>query len=69
MVLLTNDKGFCDVLRYPPDSHAGIIVLRITAATEPLVHSVLLRLLSSYQPEALRGSLAVVSASKYRVRR
>ncbi|MBI3679507.1 MAG: DUF433 domain-containing protein [Acidobacteria bacterium] len=33
MVLLTNDKDFSNVLRYPPSSHTGIVVLSITAAT------------------------------------
>ena len=69
MVLLTNDKEFCDVLRYPPSSHCGVVVLRITAATEAAVHGVLLRLLEEFSLESLRGSLVVVSARKYRVRR
>jgi predicted nuclease of predicted toxin-antitoxin system len=68
MVLLTNDKDFCDVLSYPPASHSGVIVLRITAATEAKVHQVLLRMLTDHTLESLRAWLAVVSARKYRLR-
>ena len=68
LVLLTNDKDFADILRYPPSSHAGIVVLRIRAANEAKVHRTLLSLLTDHSPESLRGSLAVVSAAKYRLR-
>jgi predicted nuclease of predicted toxin-antitoxin system len=69
MVLLTNDKDFYDVLTYPPASHFGVIVLRITATTEARVHQVLLRLLADHKLESLRAALAVVSPRKYRLRR
>jgi predicted nuclease of predicted toxin-antitoxin system len=65
LVLLTNDKDFSDILRYPPPSHAGIVVLRIRAANEAQVHRTLL---VDHPPESLHGSLAVVSAAKYRLR-
>jgi Domain of unknown function (DUF5615) len=29
LVLLSNDKDFSDILRYPPPSHAGIVDLRM----------------------------------------
>ena len=69
MVLLTNDKDFGDVLRYPPSRHTGIVVLRITAATEPEVHKVLLQLLADHTVESLQATLAVVSRGKYRLKR
>ena len=69
MVLLTNDKDFCDILRYPPASQAGLIVLRITSASETEFHNVLLRLLNDYPVKSLVATLAVVSARKYRLRR
>ena len=69
MVLLTNDKDFADIVRYPPAAHAGIVVLRITAASESDVHQVLLRLLADYTLESLKATLAVVSRRKYRLKR
>lgn len=69
MILLTNDKDFSDILRYPPSSHSGVIVLRITATTEDDVHAVLLRLLAEHDPRSLQATLAVVSRGKYRLKR
>lgn len=68
MVLLTNDKDFADVIRYPPSSHSGVIVMRITAATEREVHNVLIQMLSERKLEHLDGALAIVSRNKYRLR-
>ena len=42
MLLLTNDQDFCDITRYPPSTHSGVIVLRMIAAEEARVHQVLL---------------------------
>jgi predicted nuclease of predicted toxin-antitoxin system len=69
MVLLTNDKDFCDVVRYPPSSHSGIIVLRIAAANEAYVHTVLLRLLAEHELNSIHAALVVVSRGKYRFKR
>ena len=69
MVLLTNDKDFGDVLRYPPSTHTGIVVLRITPSNEIEVHKVLLRLLADHTMESLDATLAVVSRGKYRLKR
>jgi len=68
LVLLTNDKDFSDILRYPPPSHAGIVVLRMRVANEAQVHRTLLNLFADHPPESLHGSLAVVSSAKYRLR-
>jgi hypothetical protein len=68
MVLLTVDKDFANVLRYPPSAHRGIVVLRIDADNEARVHGVLLRLLADHPPATLDGVLAVVTEHKYRLR-
>jgi predicted nuclease of predicted toxin-antitoxin system len=68
LVLLTNDKGFGDITAYPPQEHQGVILLKITAETEPEVHHVLLRLLQERTREELRHRLVVVDRRKYRVR-
>lgn len=67
-MLLTNDQDFCDIVRYPPASHTGIIVLRMIAAQEDSVHRVLIGML---EERGLRfgQTLAVVTSNKYRLRR
>jgi predicted nuclease of predicted toxin-antitoxin system len=67
LVLLTNDKGFGNIMSYPPEEHEGIVLLRITAATESDVHLVLLRLLQERTRDELRHRLAVVDRRKYRI--
>lgn len=69
LVLLTNDQDFCNIVRYPPDSHAGVIVLRMAAGIEAEVHQVLLAMLADNPPVRLAKVLAIVSRGKYRLRR
>jgi predicted nuclease of predicted toxin-antitoxin system len=49
MVLVTTDKGFGDVRVYPPSSHHGILVLKVTPDPEQIqsVHRTLSTLLES----------------------
>ena len=36
LILLTADKGFGDVRVYPPSTHVGVIVLRITPSSKAI---------------------------------
>jgi predicted nuclease of predicted toxin-antitoxin system len=68
-VLLTRDMHFSSILLYPPDSHRGIIVLKIRPAWMNEVHAVLERFLATISPDEMRGALAIVDRSKWRLRR
>lgn len=68
-ILLTNDRGFGNILTYPPETHRGIIVLKISAETESAVHRVLLTLLEIHDREFLQQQMCVVDGHKYRFRR
>jgi predicted nuclease of predicted toxin-antitoxin system len=67
-ILLTNDVDFGDILRYPPQTHCGVILLRIRPQFEDEVHAVLLRVLAECERESLRRRLVVVDRRKYRIR-
>ena len=67
-LLLTEDKDFTSILRYPPGLHAGIIVLRGTASHEAAVLANLLSLLRTHSREEMRGKLIIVDATKVRIR-
>ncbi len=67
-VLITNDKGFGNVLIYPPACHGGIIVLRMKAANQERVHRNLLDFLRLRSRDVLRKTLVVVDARACRVR-
>jgi predicted nuclease of predicted toxin-antitoxin system len=69
-VLVTADKGFANLLRFPPGSHSGLIVLRVP--NELPTHEVnqeLLRALVDLRDEDLKGMLVIVEAGRTRIRR
>lgn len=68
-VLVTNDKGFGNILTYPPERYGGILVLRVTATNQQRVHQILLDFLRSHDRESLRKALVVIDARTYRIRR
>ncbi|MBN1285889.1 MAG: DUF5615 family PIN-like protein [Anaerolineae bacterium] len=69
-VLLTVDMDFSNILEYPPDTLlSGIIVLRVSLATEQAVIQQLLECLKHLHPDGLRKSLIVINARSYRIRR
>lgn len=68
-VLITNDKGFGNILTYPPERYGGIILLRVTAVNQQRVHQILLNFLRQRDREALRRALVVVDARTYRIRK
>jgi predicted nuclease of predicted toxin-antitoxin system len=68
-VLLTFDKHFANILVYPPNSHHGIIRIRIQP---PLIDDILQALnhfLKKFDLDAIDGSLIVLDRVGFRVRR
>ena len=68
--LVTGDKGFGDIRRYPPGTHWGILVLRpAEEGIRPFVELVELVLGSVPDLSTLEGLLAVASPHGLRIRR
>jgi len=69
-ILITADKGFPNVLRFPLGSHAGIIVVRVPDEV-PTQHmnQELLRALEDVANESLQGLLLIVEVGRVRIRR
>ena len=67
--LLTNDKGFADLRRYPLSDHYGVIVLKMSPKLEHIssVHNMLKLMLS--KERVFENRLFIVDANKYRIRR
>jgi predicted nuclease of predicted toxin-antitoxin system len=67
-VLVTTDRGFGDIRTYPPSSHHGIIVLKVSPDPEQVraVHRTLRQLLDT--EELFSGTLFIVDGQKYRKR-
>ncbi|MBI5215454.1 MAG: DUF5615 family PIN-like protein [Ignavibacteriae bacterium] len=68
-VLVSNDKDFADIVKYPPKEHLGIIVLRITPENEDNVHSSLLAFLEKKTIQEIQGTLVVIRGDKVRIRK
>jgi predicted nuclease of predicted toxin-antitoxin system len=68
-VLITEDMDFSNILDYPPNDFAGIIVIRYSAKEEIKTINSLKQALEDLYREDLRGVLVVVSSERYRVRR
>jgi predicted nuclease of predicted toxin-antitoxin system len=68
-LLLTLDRGIGDLRRYPPGSHAGILVLRPTAQDPDSILALIQRLVNTHSLEELRSCVVVVEPLKVRIRR
>ena len=67
--LITGDKGFADVRRYPPGTHAGILLLRPDEDGIRPMTALLMDVLVSHKLEELTGTVTVASPRGIRVRR
>lgn len=69
-VLVTADMGFANIIRFPPGSHAGIVVLRVPdeLPTSAANHE-LLRALSDLAREDFTGLLVIVEVGRTRLHR
>lgn len=68
-LVITLDRGFGDLQRYPPGSHAGILVLRVDDQSAVSVCETLSELVAAKALEDLGGCVAVFRNGDLRVRR
>jgi hypothetical protein len=67
--LVTADKGFADIRFYPPESHAGVLLLRPDEDGIRPIIELLERVLANYGLEALARTVTVVTPRGIRIRR
>lgn len=68
-VLITLDKDFAQVLRYPPARYPGIVVLRLPEPVTLLaIHDALRRLVAAARDTDLAGRLWIIDAWRIRQR-
>jgi predicted nuclease of predicted toxin-antitoxin system len=67
--LITLDRGFGDIRRYPPGSHPGIAVIRARHQDVATVAATVRSFLSNEQLGDLTGCIVVVRGHLVRVRR
>jgi predicted nuclease of predicted toxin-antitoxin system len=68
--LLTADKGFANMLTYPPGSHAGIVVSRIPdTLPTAVVNQEIVQALARLEDQDLMGVLVIIGRERIRIRR
>jgi predicted nuclease of predicted toxin-antitoxin system len=67
-VIVTQDLDFSNILTYPPQDYAGIIVLRLHDQSRPSVVAVVSRLIPLFATESLVGCLWIVDEIGMRIR-
>ena len=67
--LVTADRGFADVRRYPPGSHAGILVFQTAIESRRRYLALAEAAAQTLDLEQLSGCLVVVTPSRVRIRR
>lgn len=68
-LLVTLDRGFGDIRRYEPGTHAGIVVLRLPDESAAAVVRVLRRVMVQHDLADLSGTIAIVEPARLRIRR
>lgn len=68
-MLVTLDRGIGDLRRYPPGSHAGVLVLRPTSQDPASVLDLVDRLLQTHDLDDLTGCVVIVESRRVRIRR
>jgi predicted nuclease of predicted toxin-antitoxin system len=67
--LMTADKGFADLRRHPPGSHAGVILLRSQEESRQAYLELAEIALERLELEEIAGSVVVVTSRGVRIRR
>lgn len=68
-ILMTYDTDFADVRNFPPGSHPGIVVFRLSDQTWRNLQGTAKRLLSNKGLGRLNGGLAIVEESRVSFKR
>ncbi len=65
--MMTLGVGFADIRRYPPESYAGIVVLRLASQSKGHVLSIARQLAPTLDHEPLAGRLWIVTEQGIRI--
>jgi predicted nuclease of predicted toxin-antitoxin system len=67
-ILISLDRGLGDICSYPPGSHAGIVVLRLTDQSAGTVIKAISDLVSLASLDSLAGAVTVMQRGLLRIR-
>ncbi|MGO9059730.1 MAG: DUF5615 family PIN-like protein [Candidatus Binataceae bacterium] len=67
--MITADKGFADLRKYPPGSHAGVILLRPHEESRRAYLELAVSTMREVDLDSIPGAIVVVTPRGIRVRR
>src|SRR5438093_5710881 len=68
--LVTGDVGFGNLLRYPLNSHSGIVIARFpNELPTDITNAAIVRALLELTSEEVRGGLVIIEPGRVRIRR
>lgn len=67
-ILVTLDLDFSDIRLYPPDSHFGIIILRLNSLSKNKIIQKIKQILPVIKTESLEACIWIVDERKIRIR-
>jgi predicted nuclease of predicted toxin-antitoxin system len=68
-ILITLDYDFADILAYPPQTYAGIIVIRAKNQNKSQIQVLITKLLILFEDYNPAGSLWIVEEDRVRIRK
>lgn len=66
--LITQDLDFSDIRQFTPGTHPGILLIRLIRPDRRNLTATIIRVLDTCDLDSLRGSVAVVTETKLRIR-
>jgi predicted nuclease of predicted toxin-antitoxin system len=69
MFFITLDVDFSDIRKFPPGTHPGILILRLSNQSREVVKQTLSKIIKAHPLETIKGCLAVADEYRTRIRR
>ena len=67
--LITMDLDFADIRHFPPGTHEGILVLRLSRQGRKAIRELLQAVLAQHPLESFKGCIVIADERRIRVRR
>jgi predicted nuclease of predicted toxin-antitoxin system len=67
--LITMDMDFADIRRFPPGTHEGILVLRLTRQGRKAIRDLFQAVLVQHPLESFKGCIVIADERRIRVRK
>lgn len=67
--LITMDLDFADIRRFPPGTHEGILILRLSRQGRRAIRALFRRILAQHSLDSFKGCIVIADEWRVRVRK